>query len=237
MNNIRKIIEQRLENAKNDFLNALKNGNSTDREIGELQYTVATYQDCLNLIPEDLGELSDGYHTFNSLYEQRMYLFATLVNLNRHKSWKSYKHEDGELCFGGGWFIVGIDTPKGTYTYHYENKYWHLFDCQELECSKKWDGHTDKDIARVLSLTDPRTEQDILNDFEKSGYETYSNPSFIMLENYNKNKMISVVRKKKEYEVIAIENNSNDIYHASQPLTMQEHKLLNELFEVIFDDK
>ena len=100
----------------------------------------------------NIGELSDGYHTFNSLYEQRMYLFATIVNQNKDKAWKSYKHEDGELCFGGGWFIVGVDTPNGSYTYHYENKYYDLFECEELECGKHWDGHTDKDVDRVLSL-------------------------------------------------------------------------------------
>lgn len=88
----------------------------------------------------NIGELSDGYHTFNSLYEQRMYLFATIVNQNKDKAWKSYKHEDGELCFGGGWFIVGVDTPNGSYTYHYENKYYDLFECEELECGKHWDG-------------------------------------------------------------------------------------------------
>ena len=98
------------------------------------------------------GTLSDGYHTFNELYEQRMYLFATIVNQNKDKSWKSFKHEDGKLCFDGGWFVVGIDTPKGSYTYHYENKYWNLFDCQELEVAKHWDGHTDKDVSRLLSL-------------------------------------------------------------------------------------
>lgn len=98
------------------------------------------------------GELSDGYHTFNDLYYQRCILFATLVNQNKKTSWKSYKHEDGELCFGGGWFIVGIDTPQGSYTYHYENKYWDLFQCKELECGKYWDGHTSKDVDRLLSI-------------------------------------------------------------------------------------
>ena len=98
------------------------------------------------------GELSDGYHTFNDLYYQRCILFATLVNQNKKTSWKSYKHEDGELCFGGGWFIVGIDTPLGSYTYHYENKYWNLFQCKELECGKHWDGHTSKDVDRLLSI-------------------------------------------------------------------------------------
>lgn len=28
----------------------------------------------------DIGELSDGFHTFNSLYYQRAILFATIVN-------------------------------------------------------------------------------------------------------------------------------------------------------------
>ena len=101
----------------------------------------------------DIGELSDGYHTFNQLYYQRMILFATIVKQNKDKAWKSLKHEDGELCFGGGWFIVGIDTPQGSYTYHYEDKFYSLFDCVELECAKHWDGHTEKDVIRLLSLS------------------------------------------------------------------------------------
>lgn len=101
---------------------------------------------------EDIGELSDGYHTFNQLYYQRMMLFAALVKQNRYKAWKSLRHSDGELCFGGGWFIVGIDTPEGSYTYHYKAEYFDLFDCEELERGKVWDGHTEKDVTRLLSL-------------------------------------------------------------------------------------
>lgn len=101
---------------------------------------------------DDISDLSDGYHTFRQLYYQRMMLFAALVKQNRDKAWKSLRHEDGELCFGGGWFIVGIDTPKGSYTYHYEDNYFSLFDCKELERGKKWDGHTEKDVTRLLSL-------------------------------------------------------------------------------------
>ena len=101
---------------------------------------------------KDIGEVSDGFHTFNGLYEQRMILFAALVKTYKDKAWKSYRHEDGELCFGGGWFVVGIDTPEGSYTYHYENKDWDVFDCVELERSKHWDGHTEKDVTRLLSL-------------------------------------------------------------------------------------
>lgn len=101
----------------------------------------------------DIDDLSDGFHTFRQLYYQRMMLFATIVNQNKDRAWKSLRHEDGELCFGGGWFIVGIDTPEGSYTYHYEVNYWSLFDCVELERSNHWDGHTEKDVTRLLSLS------------------------------------------------------------------------------------
>ena len=100
-----------------------------------------------------IGEVSDGFHTFNGLYEQRMILFATLVKAYKDKAWKSYRHEDGEYCFGGGWFVVGIDTPEGSYTYHYENKYWDMIDCVELPRAKHWDGHTEADAeTRLMSL-------------------------------------------------------------------------------------
>lgn len=104
-------------------------------------------------IPDSgIGELSDGYHTFNGLYYQRMVLFAALVNAYNDKAWKSWRHEDGKPCFDGGWFIVGIDTPKGSYTYHYEDKYWNWFECEELPTAKHWDGHTEEDVTRLLTL-------------------------------------------------------------------------------------
>lgn len=105
----------------------------------------------------DIGDVSDGFHTFNSLYKQRMILFAALVKAYRDKAWKSYRHEDGEYCFGGGWFVVGIDTPEGSYTYHYEKKYWDMFDCADLPRAKHWDGHTEADAeTRLLSLAQPQ---------------------------------------------------------------------------------
>lgn len=103
-----------------------------------------------------IGDLSDGYHTFNGLYHQRMVLFAALVNAHQNRAWKSWKHEDGKPCFDGGWFIVGIDTPQGSYTYHFEDKYWNWFECEELPVGKHWDGHTEADVTRLLSLPDLR---------------------------------------------------------------------------------
>ena len=108
----------------------------------------------------EIDDLSDGFHTFRQLYYQRMMLFAVIVKQNHDKAWKSLRHEDGELCFGGGWFIVGIDTPEGSYTYHYEDNYYSLFDCEELERSKHWDGHAEKDVTRLLSLPKAQLSQE-----------------------------------------------------------------------------
>ena len=101
----------------------------------------------------DIGEFSDGYHTFNSLYHQRAILFAALVNSKICPAWKTKRHEDGQLCFGGGWFLVCIETPEGPYSYHYENQYWDMFDCEVLEKGKPFDGHTEKDVGRLLSIS------------------------------------------------------------------------------------
>jgi hypothetical protein len=104
------------------------------------------------------GEISVGYHTFNSLYKQRLFLSAALCNTFKDLAWKSHLHSDGEACFGGGWFIVGIHTPEGDYTYHYEDEYWDMFKVQELDNAPEWDGHTDADVERVLSVTLPTVE-------------------------------------------------------------------------------
>lgn len=100
----------------------------------------------------DTNDISDGYHTFGQLYFQRMMLFATLVNLFPHLSWKTKRHEEGEECFGGGWFLVTIDTPAGAYGYHYEMKYWDMFNCVELDKAKPWDGYSEENVDRLLSL-------------------------------------------------------------------------------------
>jgi hypothetical protein len=131
---------------------------------------------------EDMGEVSDGYHTFNQLYHQRAILFATIVNQNKNISWKSYKHSDGKYCFdsNGEWFIVGIDTPEGSYTYHYKKEYWDYFDCKELDCGKEWDGHTEEDVTRLLSLEEYTLDQlEAEIDWEKdwlarAGYNAYN---------------------------------------------------------------
>lgn len=100
---------------------------------------------------------SDGYHTFNELYDFRKAYNALLFNewakqdkFNVHKSWR---HSDGELCFGGGWFVVSAQTPAGQITNHYEEKDWDMFRCDELKTAAEWDGHTaHQALERLLAL-------------------------------------------------------------------------------------
>lgn len=125
---------------------------------------------------ENKGELSDGYHTFNELYEFRKVYNAALFNewakdwYIRHKQikegrivpsnvvfveydvHKSWKHHDGELCFGGGWFIVSAMLPTGLISNHYKAEDWELFKIPEVEKAKyEFDGHTSTDVLNRLS--------------------------------------------------------------------------------------
>ncbi|MBQ9000499.1 MAG: hypothetical protein IJ087_01445 [Eggerthellaceae bacterium] len=98
------------------------------------------------------GETSDGYHTFNELYHHRAVLFSVIVANNRGLAWKAKKHHDGTMY--DGMFIVGIDTPWGQASYHYDiDPYWEMFDCMELVYAPIWDGHTpDEAIERIGKL-------------------------------------------------------------------------------------
>lgn len=102
----------------------------------------------------DIEKVSDGYHTFDSLYKQRLHLMATIVNLVPQICTKTWKHWDGEPCFGGGWFLVTVHTPEGNYGYHFEQEYWDMFHCPETETGPvfKDDPYDETDVGRLLSL-------------------------------------------------------------------------------------
>ena len=106
---------------------------------------------------EEIDEnTSDGYHTFKELYNYRkLYnacLFNEWVKQNKYNVHKSKRHSDGELCFGGGWFVVYAETPYGQISNHYEIKDWNLFKCEERKWAVEWDKHTPEDVARTLVL-------------------------------------------------------------------------------------
>lgn len=116
------------------------------------------------------GETSDGYHTFNELYHHRAVLFSVIVSCYPERAWKAKKHHDGTMY--DGMFIVGIETPSGQATYHYDiNPYWDMFKCRELANAPEWDGHTPAQaIERIgglagLKVQEPRvmTPEDFEN--------------------------------------------------------------------------
>ena len=111
------------------------------------------------------NELFDGYHTFNDLYEFRKLYNAALFNEWAKRGdgdgnplydvHKSIRHEDGELCFGGGWFIVVAILPTGQISNHYKMRDWDLFQIPSVEKALyPFDGHTPQDVmSRLLALT------------------------------------------------------------------------------------
>ena len=95
----------------------------------------------IDISPVITGETSDGYHTFNELYHHRAVLFSVILKAFPGMAWKAKHHHDGTMY--DGMFIVGIETPDGQATYHYDiEPYWDMFECKELEYAPEWDGHT-----------------------------------------------------------------------------------------------
>lgn len=99
---------------------------------------------------ERKGLISDGSHTFDELYYHRMMLFSVICNTYKEKAWKSHLHHDNTMY--EDYFIVGITTDEGDYSYHYHKDYWDMFNVKELDRAPVWDGHQPKDITRLLSL-------------------------------------------------------------------------------------
>ena len=93
---------------------------------------------------DSVGSLSDGYHTFDELYNHRAMLFAALcLTTFKNCAWKSLLHNDPKEPMYNGMFIVGIDTPFGQASYHYDiDPYWAIFKVKELDRAPKFDGHT-----------------------------------------------------------------------------------------------
>lgn len=109
--------------------------------------------------PVITGETSDGYHTFNELYHHRAVLFSVIIKAFSGKAWKAKKHEDGSMY--DGMFIVGIETPDGQATYHYDiDPYWEMFKCRELEYAPKWDGHTPQEAIERIGKLEPVRHED-----------------------------------------------------------------------------
>lgn len=89
------------------------------------------------------GDISDGYHTFDELYQHRCLLFVNLCLLQPDAAaWK----EDLD-----GWFLLYLETLKGQISYHIPFKYLNLIEGRIVNCPDyKWDGHTSSDVLERL---------------------------------------------------------------------------------------
>lgn len=136
--------------------------------LKEKQKLILEYASKIELPIENI---SDSYHDFSELYDIRLAYNVALFNewcfidnydekgkelyaaskYNVHKSWKHY---DGELCFGGGWFIVVAQLPTGQISNHYEAIHWDKFRIPEKEKALfEYDEHTTQDvIERLINL-------------------------------------------------------------------------------------
>lgn len=108
------------------------------------------------------GETSDGYHTFNELYQHRIVLFVALAEMvliaNRKEAkdrpevvtWCSQKHSDGSKW--DGWFIAGLELSTGQVTYHLPMSDWERVSkiLPVVEQAPEWDGHTPADVVDRL---------------------------------------------------------------------------------------
>jgi hypothetical protein len=107
-------------------------------------------------ISEDqIGTLSDGFHTFDELYEfRKMYnaaAFNAWAKAGLYDVHKSKHHSDGMPCYGGEWFIVMAILPTGQVSNHYKLEDWDLFQCpEELIVKHPYDGHTAQDVLNRL---------------------------------------------------------------------------------------
>lgn len=112
-------------------------------------------QEEINLMPDKLkGQLSDGYHTFDELYEHRCVLWICFINeiakSGDFRILKSKKHHDGTSF--DGWFVSClIDGSDRQLSYHLPMKYWEKIEGQAFEqCPYAFDGHTPKLVLQRL---------------------------------------------------------------------------------------
>lgn len=146
-----------------------------DHIINTVKESVKCYYDKASQVQDEIlllnnkerNALSDGYHTYEELYEFRKmynaalfnewagdYNYAKGINEVEYDVHKSWRHNDGELCFGGGWFVVMAMLPAGQITNHYKAEDWDLFRIPEEPTAKyAYDWHTSQDVLdRLRSL-------------------------------------------------------------------------------------
>lgn len=132
-----------------------------DREVVEVQ----------EILTDDIGSVSDGYHTFDELYEHRVTLYIAFCRviasqadvklcsvdsvpysvLHPERSiWRSKVHSNGSSF--EGWFVLGIGRTYGNQiTYHIPMKYWDDTEFADtLDKAPEYDGHSSQDVLQRI---------------------------------------------------------------------------------------
>ena len=110
------------------------------------------------------GETSDGYHTFNELYDHRCLLWINLCLEHKDECYLVENHFEG-------WFLLGMESLLGQMSYHCPNKFIHLVK-QIPRKHPEYDGHKSMDVldrllirASLSSKFAPPTEKNTPENF------------------------------------------------------------------------
>lgn len=95
------------------------------------------------LSPEDTRGVSDGYHTFEELYDHRVLLYIKLAIHSSCKAvWKPHYP---------GWPVLFLETPAGQISYHFPEKFLPIVEANiERNDDHIWDGHSSADVLQRL---------------------------------------------------------------------------------------
>ena len=96
------------------------------------------------------GNISDGYHTFRELYDDRAHLLAIISLGLKDDMWISKLHHDGTM-FDDSTFIIGIDVGAIDIRYHLNTRHWSLFSgsVKELDRAPEWHGEDNSATAQL----------------------------------------------------------------------------------------
>lgn len=90
------------------------------------------------------NDISDGYHTFDELYEHRCLLFLNLCLTMPNKA-RIGKTE-------GGWFVLFLELPTGQISYHLPERMLPFITSKILaDLTHQWDGHKSADVIDRLA--------------------------------------------------------------------------------------
>ena len=109
--------------------------------------------------------ISDGFHTFDELYDHRITIYIALCRTLsdiahydcdvpdrlKHHVWRAERHSDGSQW--KGWFILGLNKEAGRQiTYHLPIDKWDQCDfATTYDCAPEFDGHSPADVLERLA--------------------------------------------------------------------------------------